>query len=156
MQATIRTATLNDIPRLAELWYEKMMIQQQFDSRFKLAGDSITVWSAAVCEWLQDGHCAIFVGVQATIPIAYIIGWIQNAPPGLQPKHIGAITDLTIDPHAGQSNLGRDLLNSLRTWFNNNDVHHIVAYVPGRSPIEQAFWRGLGATEWLDLMWMKL
>lgn len=156
MQATIRTANLGDIPRLAELWHEKMIIQQQFDSRFALAGNSVTLWSAAMCEWLQDGRCAIYVGVQNMTPIAYIIGWIQTAPPGLHPAQIGAVTDLTIDLHAGKSNLGRDLLTALRIWFNDNDIQHIIAYVPNRSPIEQAFWRGLGATEWSDLMWMKL
>ena len=153
----IRPATVNDIPAMADLWQSKIVLQQQFDSRFVLAVDGVEKWSAAAARWLLETNCVIYVAEQDDKLLGYIIGAIQNTPPGLTPDSIGAITDLTLDVHNPQSSgLGRALLDMVQAWFIKRGIQHIVAQVPRRSAVEQAFWRGLGATEWIDWMWAKL
>jgi ribosomal protein S18 acetylase RimI-like enzyme len=156
MQATIRAAKAHDIPRLAELWHEKMVLQQQFDPRYRLMPDSSERWSGAMAEWLNNPLCAVFVAEADNTLFGYSIGWIRDTLPGLLPEREGVITDLCIDPHSGQHSLGRKLVYPLHQWFQAQTITHIVAQVPHRSPVEQAFWRGMGATAWLELMWIKL
>jgi hypothetical protein len=50
----IRPATPADVPAMAQLWHEKMIIQQQTDRRFHLAPNALEEWSHAMCGWLED------------------------------------------------------------------------------------------------------
>jgi ribosomal protein S18 acetylase RimI-like enzyme len=156
MQAiTVRAATLDDLPELNRLWHEKMILLQQFDPRFILTPDAIERWSVELSSWLQDDECCISVVERDHHPLGYAIGWAKPAPPGLFSDHIGYITEIVVDAHAHQGGLGRLLLTTLRQWFAARKIKHIVAYVPHRGAVEQAFWRAQGAVEWVDLMWIK-
>jgi ribosomal protein S18 acetylase RimI-like enzyme len=153
---TIRTAKSSDIPAMAALWHEKTVVQQQSDARFTLLPDGDTRWSEAATDWLSDSRCCIYVGERTDGIVGYIIGWLQDAPPGLSPEKVGVISDLAVGLHSYQSGLGRMLLDALREWFADQDVTCLLAHVPRRQPVEQAFWRALGATELTEVMWMKL
>jgi hypothetical protein len=158
MQAvTIRPANLNDIPEMARLWYEKMILHQEFDRRFALRPDAQARWMAEVEAWIADKSCAIFVAeCTGGLLTGYIVAWVKNGPPGLYPEHIGMVSDLTIDAHGQQGGVGRLLLKPVRDWLATGRIINLVAYVPRRQAVDQAFWRALGATEWLDALWMKL
>ena len=45
LNVTVRPAKPNDIPALAQLWLEKMVLVAQSDSRFKLLPDAADQWS---------------------------------------------------------------------------------------------------------------
>lgn len=153
---TIRAANATDIPTMAVLWHEKTVVQQQQDSRFSLLPDAASRWAAAAANWLDNPHCQVYVGERSDGLVGYIIGWIQDAPPGLSPERVGVVTDLAVGLHSYQSGLGRMLLDALKAWFAEQDVTSLLAQVPRRQPVEQAFWRALGATELTEVMWMKL
>ncbi len=157
MQAvTIRSAQSADIPKMTRLWYDKTVLQQQYDRRFALPPDGPARWMQAAARWLQDPDTAIFVADQSESLIGYIVVRVQAGPPGLVPERIGVVTDLAIDAHGQHGGAGRLLVQPVREWLAAQGVSHIVAQVPHRQAVEQAFWRSLGATEWLDSLWMKL
>jgi ribosomal protein S18 acetylase RimI-like enzyme len=152
---TVRLATLNDLPELTRLWYEKTTLQQQFDRRFKLAPDARQSWSSAAENWLNTAECGMVVAERENQLLGYAIGWIQPSPPGLLPKQVGYISDVAVDAHSHQGGLGRLLVSDLRQWFLQQGIQQITAYVPRQNAVEQAFWRAQGAVEWVDLMWIK-
>ncbi|MDZ7380035.1 MAG: GNAT family N-acetyltransferase [candidate division KSB1 bacterium] len=157
MQAvTVRSADPADIPEMARLWYEKMVLQQQFDRRFALLPDGQVRWMAEVANWLANSDCAIYVAERGGDVVGFIIAWVKAGPPGLSPEQIGVITDMVIDAHGQQGGAGRLLLQPVREWLAAHGISHLIAHVPRRQAVEQAFWRALGATEWLDSLWMKL
>ncbi len=151
----VRAATLNDFPELTRLWHEKMVLLQQFDSRFILTSTALGRWSDEVTGWLQDDDCCICVVERDHHVLGYAIGWRKPAPPGLFSERIGYVTEIVVDAHAHQGGLGRLLLSNLRQWFAAQKIDQIVAFVPHRGAVEQAFWRAQGAAEWVDLMWIK-
>ncbi len=152
----IRPASPADIPAMAQLWHEKMTIQQQTDRRFQLAPDALAEWSQAMCGWLTDSCYAIYVAERGDLLVGYVVGRIQDNPPGLRPVRIGTVIEMAVGAHSYQSGLGKQLLAPLRLWFAGQGITSIVAYVPRRQPVEQAFWRALGATDLTDVMWMKI
>lgn len=157
MQAvTVRPAQSSDIPEMARLWYDKTVLQQQFDRRFTLPPDGQARWMAGAAYWLRDADCSIFVADHEEVLIGYIVAWIQVGPPGMSPERIGVVTDLAIHAHGQHGGAGRLLLQPVREWLMAQGISHIIAHVPSRQAVEQAFWRALGATEWLDSLWMKL
>lgn len=151
----IRPATEDDLPELARLWHEKTTLQQQFDRRLALAADSRAAWQARMAGWLREGGCGVFVAVNEGGLLGYIIGWEQDTAPGLAPEKLGAVTDIALDAHRYQGGAGRALVAALRAWFAARGVEQMVAYAHHASAVEQAFWRSLGATEWIDTLWLK-
>jgi ribosomal protein S18 acetylase RimI-like enzyme len=153
---TIRAATTDDIQALARLWHEKAVVQQQSDSRLRLLADGESRWAAAAADWLTDLRCRIVVGERADGLVGYVVGWIEDNPPGLAPERAGVVRDMAVGLHSYQSGLGRMLLDGLKAWFAEQGITHVLAHVPRRQPVEQAFWRALGATELTEVMWMKV
>lgn len=154
----VRTASLDDLPALAALWHERMTLLQQFDQRFALAPDAREQWAGAAARWLTAPDCLIVTGERErdAALVGYAIGRIEGAPAGLLPARVGCVSEMHIAVHSYQNGLGRSLLDRLRTWFKQQDVETLTIRAMRRLPVEQAFWRALGATEWVDVMWMKL
>lgn len=152
----VRPAIVDDVPQMALLWREKMNIQQQSDRRFRLLPDGEVRWSEAARHWMQNCDWAVYVAEREDEIVGYIIGRTQDSPPGLLPTKIGVVTEIAIGAHSGESGLGRYLLMPLRQWFADRQITHLIALVPQYQPVEQAFWRALGATELTDILWMKI
>lgn len=132
------------------------MLQQQTDRRYQIAPDGPAQWSAAVLNWLADDQHMMIVAEHDDQIVGYIIGAIQASPPGVVPDRVGAILEIAISAHSNQGGLGRHLLEPVRAWFVERGLTRMIAYVPRRQPVEQAFWRALGATDMTDVMWMRL
>lgn len=149
-------ATPNDIPAMAVLWQEKMILQQQVDRRFRLAPDGLTLWSDAAAAWLTNERCRVYIARREDETVGYIIGRVEDTPPGLLPAQVGAVVDMAVGVHSNQSGLGNLLLEPLKDWFRQQGLSQALAYVPHRQPVEQAFWRASGATELTEILWIKL
>ncbi len=150
----VRPAVSGDIPRLAELWQEKRLLLMQADRRFGLLPDAAVRWAAAAETWLNDERCALLVAEDDTLIYGYIIVWIQAAPPGASPALYGWVTDVAVDAHRRAGGVGRMLVEVGRDWLAQRDITTMVAQAARRYPLEQAFWRALGATDWIELLWL--
>lgn len=152
---SIRKATSEDIRALAALWQEKRTLLQQSDRRFRIAADARRQWELSAQNWLCDQRCAIYVAEKETTLHGFIVGWLPAGIPALSPEMPGLITELVIDAHTYQGGLGRMLLQALREWFHAHGMERMAVFAPHNAPVEQAFWRALGAVEWVDLMWIR-
>jgi GNAT superfamily N-acetyltransferase len=149
----VRRATNADVPRLAHLWHEKAILLHQVDARFDASSGARTDWTNRAMEWLQDARCAIFVSENGAQLIGYAVAWRQ---PGLiGAKEVGLITDFALDTHTYEGGAGRRLFKALRNWFGAQGIKRIVVCVPRRYPVEQAFWRSIGAADFIDMLWIK-
>jgi ribosomal protein S18 acetylase RimI-like enzyme len=152
----IRVATQDDLPAMAVLWLEQKTLYQQADHRFTLQPDAADQWREAAMHWLSDKHCKAYVAQDQQQIVGYVIAWVQDGPPGMVPQRLGVVTELAVGAHSYQAGLGRKLLAPLQAWFVEQGISTVLAHVPHRQPVEQAFWRAIGATVWTDVMMMKL
>ncbi len=153
---TTHPATVDDVPAMAALWHERMTLQQLTDRRLRLLPSGREKWSAAVERWLADDHWQIVVARQQGEVVGYSIGLVQDNLPGVAPECVGVVSELVIGVHSAGSGAGQLLLQPLKAWFAQQGIQHIVVQVSPRQPVEQAFWRALGASEWIGFMWMEL
>ncbi len=150
----IRPAAEIDLLELGRLWYEKAVLQGA-DQRFKLLPDGRAQWTAAVRRRLHDLEAAMLVAERDGLIYGYIIGVCQDGPPGFSPEKLCVITDMALDLHRYQGGAGRALVEAVRAWGLARGAGLLVVRSLHRSAVEQAFWRSLGATEWIDEMCLK-
>lgn len=152
---TVRPARSGDLPALAALWLEKMVLLAQADARLGLLADAETQWQQQAERWLNDARCALLVALEEQQIAGFIVGWVQALPPGVQPAQIGVITELALEMHRYQQGIARALVEALRQWFREQGISAHTVLLPQRQALEQAFWRAQGAAEWMNLLWIK-
>ncbi|MBL8131162.1 MAG: hypothetical protein JNL42_04835 [Anaerolineae bacterium] len=105
---------------------------------------------------LRDGRTAAFVAIDDRGFAGYIVGW--EPPVGLLPSvgaRIGLVGDLVIDMHNYRAGVARQLVGALKVEFNRRGVTRLAAFSLRHHVTGQAFWRSMGAVEWMDGFWLK-
>ncbi len=153
---TVRLATSNDLKDLADIWYESQILNQQTAVGSTVVSGAREQWIEEASHWLDNSRCALWAALRNDMRLGYLTIWLQDMPPGVTPPQIGCVTDMALDLHTPSSGVGQSLLNAARGWLANQGIKDMVAYVPHRQPVQQAFWQGQGAKNWVDLMWLKL
>ncbi len=140
---------------MASLWLEKMALQQLRDRRLRLAQDGAERRVRAMQGWLQDESYCLLVALAGGQTAGYIVGCERPGSAGMLPERQGQVLELTVGLHSDLNGLGGILWQPLHDWFRQRGLEDIIVHVPDRQPVEQAFWRSLGATEMAGLFWMK-
>ncbi len=132
----IRPAIPDDSPILSHLQYEYRVILSQFDPRFATSVQQHTDWPQLI--WNKAS--AVLVGLDKSEAIAgYICGHIDTAT--------GVMDEMVLDAHQYHSSLGRLLWQHLQAWFHKQNAMKHRIHIPRYHPVEQAFWRALGAED---------
>jgi len=137
------------------MWYEKTVLQQQADSRLRFAPDAEARWQTAASGWLHEAGLALLVAVDADQPVGYAAVRVEAGAPGLLPEHVGVLVDMGLDTHRYRGGVGRALVSAAQDWLRDHGAAQMTVAVSRRSAVEQAFWRSLGAREWMDSLWMR-
>lgn len=157
MQAlTVRPARSGDLPQLARLWHEQMIIQQQIDTRLRSGDQHPDHWLTAVQSWIDAPDRAFFAAHRQAEAVGFILACVQRFPPGAAPQVLGIVADLVVDLHQPGGGVGRALFAALRAWFAQHGAQQALIHAPPRSSVGQAFWRAQGAAEGVGWLWLKL
>lgn len=152
---TVRPALEADLPHLVHIWYEKWTLLSQTDQRVRLASDARERWISGARAWIEAADVQLVSALTNATPIGYTVGRIVDAPLGLIPDKMGVVMDIALDGHGNYPGAARMLVGALSGWFAARGVEQIVIWAARRQPVEQAFWRSLGAVEWMDGLWLK-
>jgi len=151
---TIRRATPPDLDALFRLWQERADYYLRFESRLPKSDQSGTVWREAMAGCLGRDDARVLVADRAGELIGYMVGWVWNQPPFFE--QLGMISEMSVDGHCKQGGVGSALLADLQTWFKERSVIAVEIRVPQQHPIEQAFWRAVGAQPFIDHLYLKM
>lgn len=154
---TVRLMTLDDLPKLYPLWQEQMSLLGQSDKRLMPDADAPSNWHMAMAAALNDVRALLVTGWdELPNPVGFAVGW--EAPVGMLPGLTGrtaVIGDLVIDMHRYRGGAARQLVTAVREGFAARGITRLVAISARRHPTAQAFWRSLGAVEWMDCFWLS-
>lgn len=156
---TIRRATKQDLPHMQRLWREMMDFHAHCEPRFRPlpTPEGERAWARYMREEVLDNkdYC-VFVAEADGKLIGQMIGMLRDPYPILQPGRYGYVSDAAVDPAARRSGVGRALFEALKAWFRERGVTYLQLMVAHHNPVSQAFWRALGCTDYMDLMWYDL
>lgn len=152
----IRPAIQSDITVASSLWFERISLLQQSDNYFTPLEDASQVWEAKAGQWIDHDNFGFFVAERDSTLVGYVVVSIISGPVGLQPKLIGNIIDIGLDLHHAHSGLGKEMVQVVREWLIERDIHVLSVSVPSRYPVEEAFWRSIGAKPRFNEFWMLI
>lgn len=152
----VRSAVVADVEKLTAIWQEHMHDLAKLDRRFRIAEEAAVHYQNDLQAWLEREDARILVAERDGRMIGFVVGWRIKRPPVQTPENIGLISDLCVDGHARQGGVGSALLDGLRGWFKDYQIEVVEAQVPQSHPIAQAFWRALGATDYLHVVRYRL
>lgn len=154
MAYLIRAASSGDLPVLCELWYEHKTLLAG-DPRFTLSPTARQDWTDAAVGWLARPEIRFGVAPDAeNTPVAYCLTRIEPTP-GMASRALGVIFDAAADSHNYHGGVMRDLVADARKWLAAQQIDQLTALVPRLATADQAFWRGLGASDWTQWLWLK-
>jgi L-amino acid N-acyltransferase YncA len=153
---TIRPAKVEDIPYLAEFWYDQMALLSQKSAAIRLAPNALAQWQSYAESILKDA--IVLVVEQDGVILGGIIGQESKNAPALLPERFGLIVYLLVDMHssAQQTNTASLLVKAMQEEFRGLGLSQCRIAVAAYAPVEQGFWRGLGANLLEEGFWIKL
>jgi GNAT superfamily N-acetyltransferase len=133
----VRRATVDDLPRLVELWTAQRDIETQLDPRLGLlARDDM---ASRLQVGLQDDAKASVVFVACLDDVILGFTWGKFAA-------VGIVAALVVDAHDGRGGVGSVLLDAAVDWLRDMGAQHLVIEdVPRHVAVQHAFWRAKGA-----------
>lgn len=154
----IRPLITDDIPTLAQFWYDQLVFAYQFNPRIKIAPHAIERWSEAVGGWCDQKNVIALTATRADEILGCMITEIVANSPGLLPEQIAILRDFTVDIHMppAQQGVGGHLLRITREHLLKRDIQQIQVLANAYVPVEQAFWRSQGAQAHDTLFWLNL
>ena len=123
----IRLAADADIEMLRRIYDERLALLVQGDRRIK----------PAPVQWLGRADGCVWVGEIAGTVAGYISVWWTDS--------LWSIDHMGLDAHTYHPGLARALFSAVREGAQTRGAAGISVNVPSYDPVEQAFWRSVGA-----------
>ena len=111
---TVRNAVEADLDRVAELWAEMIELHHGLDDRFwRRKPDGNEIFRQWMAEALGDEKCVLVVAEVDGAVAGFVHGSLVNAPPPVEEKISGNITDVSVGYDYRGKGIGSKLLDEL-------------------------------------------
>lgn len=151
-----RRAAADDLAGLVDLWIEVTAHHTALDPLFTLRPNARPVIDRLIRSQLRDSDAAIFV-VDALEELAgFCCVRVDRAPPILEETRRAEITDLGVRADLRRRGLGRSLAAAAFDWTAKRGIDRVEVRVAARNSEGQAFWRGLGFDDLMDVLQRRL
>ncbi|OPZ87572.1 MAG: putative acetyltransferase [bacterium ADurb.Bin429] len=152
----IRPATRKDLDVIGDLWVELMSFHAGLDIRFGIPDGGRVKYIRHVTPMLHDDMCRLLVAIIDERVVGYLLAYVAENPPIFPTPRYGFIADLCVTAVCRRRGVGKRLVDDVLAWFCRQGLTSIQLNVAHHNPVSQAFWRGIGCTDYLDHMWLAL
>lgn len=125
----IKLADETDLAMLQRLYEERIALLVQSDRRIK----------PAPVQWLGRADGCVWIGEVDGIVAGYVSAWWPDA--------FWTIDHMGLDAHSYHPGLARALVAAVWDAARAHGASGVLVNVPSYDPVEQAFWRSVGAAK---------
>ncbi len=150
---TIRRMREGDIPRVTELWHEMMNHHLAVDPRFELAIGNEEAYAEYLRSTIENYDAAIFVAEMNGTLVGYTIVMILSNPAVFALERYGFISEMAVDGDYQRGGIGKTMWEHARRWLKRRGIRVLQLNVSPRNEKGYAFWKKVGCTEFLTIMW---
>lgn len=149
----IRPVNSTDLCALSGLWYDRAAVLAQM-GLLRLHADAQHRWQVCAQAWLNEPAVFFWTAVVDALPVAAMCVAPDADRDDILPLRVARVLDLVVDLHAQQAQQGvvRALVRALCEQLKVQGIGELWVEASVLLPVEQAFWRGLGARREADLL----
>ncbi len=152
----VREATPRDTDRLVALWTAITAHHQPLDPLFTMRAGAEGELHALISAMLRDPDAAVFVYEDGNDVPGMCMVRVDRSPPILEEVERAEITDLGVREGRRREGIGRALAERALAWVRARGVERVEVQVAARNAEGQAFWRGLGFGELMDVLQKRM
>ncbi|MFH1738624.1 MAG: GNAT family N-acetyltransferase [bacterium] len=142
-----------DIHRVTELWREMMAYHLSLDRRFELAIGSNEAYEEYLRATMENYDMAVFVAETAEQVVGYTIAMILSNPAVFALDRYGFISEMGVERTCQRGGIGQRMWEHTRRWFKRRGIEVIQLNVSPHNEKGYSFWKKVGCTEFLTIMW---
>lgn len=152
----IRAARMADEGSLLELAQREMKAQEERDPRLRLREDARDRYAVYLRGRMRDLDSSIFVAEGDGGIVGMAVGTVRKQDTFFELRRFGYVSDLVVAPAFRRRGVGRRLYERVALWLRGMGIVVVRLHVALRSPEARAFWKSLGAEEFLAEAWIEL
>lgn len=140
----IRSAQLDDIEVLGDLWLYHRSYHKQWDILYAINPSAQKEWEKQLKTYLNHSNHCILVAEDVTGKVVgYIHGSFHTWP--LSPfQYYGSLNTITVAKEAQGQGIGKQLVINLLSWFKEQQIDHISLHVDYRNRIALQLYQDVG------------
>jgi GNAT superfamily N-acetyltransferase len=152
----VRAAKASDEKEVLALAHEEMRAHEELDPRFALREDAEARYAVYLRDRLRDIDSAVFVAEQDGRIVGSVIASVRTQESFFRARRFGYVSDLIVAPGSRRGGVGKALWERAALWFRGLGVGVVRLHVAVRSDEARAFWRNVGAEDFLTEAWIDL
>jgi GNAT superfamily N-acetyltransferase len=152
----VRPARVQDLDRVAALWAELSRYHAGFDARHQLRAGAEPEIRRLVEAELRDRDALVLLAGSDGDCSGLCMARIQRAPPIHRETLRAEIGELFVREPARRRGIGRALVAAALAWAREQGVVRVVVRVSAANATGQAFWRGIGFADSMDVLERRL
>jgi len=152
----VRPAKTVDEPAILALAKVEMEAHVHLDERFRLREDASNRYAVYLRDRMRDIDSSVFVASDADRIVGLAIGTVRKMDSFFQAKRFGYVSDLMVAPGARRRGVGRALWERTAAWFRGLGIETARLHVAVQSDEARAFWKSVGAEDFLVEAWIDL
>jgi ribosomal protein S18 acetylase RimI-like enzyme len=144
---------------MLRLWREMMDFHAQVDHRFRPlpSPEGEEAWARYLRESVFDrDEWCVFVAEEGGRLIGQTLGMLRESYPVFEPDRYGYLTDVAVEAAARRRGVGTALVAAAIEWLRERGASHVELRAAHRNTVSQSFWRAMGCTDYMDVMWVDL
>jgi len=153
---TVRAAKAADEPAILAIAKDEMAAQAHLDPRFRPRADALGRYALYLRDRLREMDSTVFVAEEGDRIVGVAVGSIRVQDAFFEMRRFGYVSDLMVVPDARRKGVGRALWARVALWFRSVGVAVVRLHVAVRSPEARAFWKSVGAEDFLAEAWIDL
>ncbi len=150
---TIRRIRDGDVRRVTELWKEMMALHLSVDPRFELAIGNEEAYAEYLRSTMENYDAAIFVADVDGEVVGYTIVMILSNPAVFALDRYGFISEMAVSESWQRGGIGGRMWEHARRWLKRRGIRVLQLNVSPRNERGYSFWKKVGCTEFLTIMW---
>lgn len=151
----ITEAAKKHIPEITKLWMEFMYFNTEIEP-FDTSGDNVlTQVENHLRNKITSDDSLVLVAVEDQKVVGYSISQITRMPPFSRGKTIGVIYDMAVTASHRRKGIGKEMLDWIKTWFNNRGIKRIEISVVTKNTIGSSFWREQGFQDFEQILYLE-
>jgi len=154
-EVVYRSATMDDLDGIMNIWLESVDYHKALDSRMALNKEAVeNVRNFYSNKYFKDDSILEIALVDETV-VGVCGAFIQETPPIHFERERGFIDIAFVSGKYRHHGIGKVLFERVLKWLKSKDIVKIRLYVASRNPIGVSFWKKMGFDDIMQIMEMQ-